>query len=84
MKSLRAKMPLAVLVLALLGGCDSTPDNGSGPIVLQFWNGFSGPDGKTMEKIVGEFNRTHKDVQVKMQIIPWGTFYDKVTLGLAF
>ncbi|RYG49265.1 ABC transporter substrate-binding protein [bacterium] len=85
MNAKRAKMPLAMLALALMSGCDSTPaDGGNGPIVLQFWNGFSGPDGKTMEKIVSEFNASHKDVQVKMQIIPWGTFYDKVTLGLAF
>ncbi|CAN5698977.1 ABC transporter substrate-binding protein [soil metagenome] len=84
MRALKAKTPLALLFLALMGGCSPAPDDGNGPIELQFWNGFSGPDGKTMEKIVDGFNATHKDVQVKMQIIPWGTYYDKVTLGLAF
>lgn len=84
MRSPKAKTPLALLLLALVGGCAPAPEDPNGPIELQFWNGFSGPDGKTMEKIVEGFNSSHKDIQVKMQIIPWGTFYDKVTLGLAF
>lgn len=50
---------------------------------LRFWNGFSGPDGKAMEAIVKEYNATHPDVRIKMEIIPWGTYYDKVTLGIA-
>jgi multiple sugar transport system substrate-binding protein len=37
-----------------------------------------------MERIVDSFNAAHRDIRVHMQIIPWGTFYDKVTLGLAF
>ncbi len=37
-----------------------------------------------MRKIIRGFNASQKDVQVEMEIIPWGTFYDKVTLGLAF
>lgn len=53
-------------------------------ITLEFWNGFTGPDGTTMERIVRRFNREHKAVRVRMQIIPWGTYYDKVTLGLAY
>lgn len=37
-----------------------------------------------MERIVRQFNASHPDIRVRMQIIPWGTYYDKVTLGLAF
>ncbi len=37
-----------------------------------------------MEKIVQRFNQENPDVRVQMQIIPWGTYYDKLTLGLAF
>lgn len=51
---------------------------------IEFWNGFSGPDGATMDKIVSQFNKEHPDIQVHMQIIPWGAYYDKVTLGLAY
>lgn len=77
-----------VLALAFLSvpGCRRTATRAaaSGPIVLNFWNGFTGPDGRTMERIIHQFNREHKDIRVKMQIIPWSTYYDKVTLGLAY
>lgn len=73
------------ICLAALCGCGPravrTP---SKTITLQFWNGFSGPDGTTMESIVRQFNAEHPNVKVRMQIIPWGTYYDKVTLGLAY
>jgi len=71
--------------LALICGCGShkTPAR-SKVVTLQFWNGFSGPDGTTMERIVRRFNSEHPDIKVRMQIIPWGTYYDKVTLGLAY
>jgi ABC-type sugar transport system, periplasmic component len=52
--------------------------------ILNFWNGFTGPDGKTMEKIVRRFREENPDLDVRMQIIPWGTYYDKLTLSLAF
>ena len=72
-------------MLVLIAGCTHRQQtNTGGVITLEFWNGFTGPDGKTMEKIVTRFNAEHKDIQVRMQIIPWNTYYDKVTLGLAY
>jgi multiple sugar transport system substrate-binding protein len=74
-----------ILLIALLGGCRSHgPGKTSGVEELTFWNGFSGPDGKAMEKIVSRFNQEHPRIHVKMQIIPWGTYYDKLTLSLAY
>lgn len=82
---------LATLWLALAcAGCSHPPAtrdvvrDGQGRIVLNFWNGFTGPDGKTMEAMVDKFQQENPDVRVKMQIIPWGTYYDKVTLALAY
>jgi len=37
-----------------------------------------------MDKIVEQFNRENPKIQVRVQVIPWGTYYDKVTLSLAF
>lgn len=71
-------------VLIAVGCALPVEETGSGPVEISFWNGFSGPDGKAMEAIVKRFNASQKDVRVRMQIIPWGTYYDKVTLGLAF
>lgn len=85
-------LPRAILLilipicLASLWGCGSrrTSATNSKVVTLQFWNGFSGPDGTTMERIVHRFNAGHPNINVRMQIIPWGTYYDKVTLGLAY
>lgn len=77
---------LAALSGAVLsGGCASrSPSGRSGPVILRFWNGFTGPDGATMESIVKRFNAEHPGIRVSMQIIPWSTYYDKLTLGLAY
>lgn len=70
--------------LACLFGCARPAESRGAVLELKFWNGFSGPDGAAMEKIVRQFNREHPRQHVTMQIIPWATYYDKVTLGLAF
>lgn len=37
-----------------------------------------------MEALVRRFQEQNPDVAVRMQIIPWSTFYDKLTLSLAY
>lgn len=72
-------------IIGLICGCgDKRTDSAKSVVRIEFWNGFTGPDGVTMERIVRAFNASHPDIRVRMQIIPWGTYYDKVTLGLAF
>jgi multiple sugar transport system substrate-binding protein len=80
---------LVLLLALLLSGCarrerTSALGTASGKIVLDFWNGFTGPDGKTMERIVRQFQKENPDVGVRMQLIPWATYYDKLTLSLAY
>jgi multiple sugar transport system substrate-binding protein len=82
-------LALALLAALLLAGCGRSARQGEaraadGKIVIDFWNGFTGPDGKTMEKLVRQFQEENPDIRVRMQIIPWGTYYDKVTLSLAY
>ena len=83
-------VPSALALVAVLGGCAaSKTSNGAatapnGKIVLNFWNGFTGPDGKAMEKMVGRFRKQNPNIEVRMQTIPWGTYYDKLTLALAY
>jgi len=72
------------LVSLLLVSC--SPGKHSGNVAsaeIRFWNGFTGPDGATMEKIVKQFER-ETGIRVKMQIIPWSTYYDKLVLSLAY
>src|SRR5205085_1093766 len=81
-----------VLTALLLAGCNRSSAQAparsdraaGGKIVLHFWNGFTGPDGKTMQEMVHRFAARNPDIAVRMQIIPWGTYYDKLTLSLAY
>ena len=75
---------LAALCLVTMAGCRNRTQSTGQTMTLEFWNGFTGPDGKTMEKIVRRFNAEHPNIRVRMQIIPWNTYYDKVTLSLAY
>jgi len=47
-------------------------------VTLRFWNGFTGPDGRTMLRIVRQFNRENPDVHVLMQRMDWHTYYNKL------
>ncbi len=76
---------LVLFLLMLAGGCGpSHPQAGPGRIVVNYWNGFSGPDGQTMTGMIKQFEQENPDIDVRMQIIPWGTYYDKLTLALAY
>src|SRR5687767_9483103 len=79
------KYVLALTLLGFLagalGGCAfSRQRTNSGPtrtadgkILLNFWNGFTGPDGRAMEKMVAQFQAQNPNIAVRMQVIPWGT-----------
>jgi multiple sugar transport system substrate-binding protein len=58
---------------ALPGGAEVTPIN--------FWNGFTGPDGRVMLELVRTFNSRNPDVHVSMQRIAWGTYYNKLMVA---
>lgn len=54
---------------------------GKDVIELSFWNGFTGPDGRTMLELVRQFNERNPDVHVTMQRIAWATYYNKVMVS---
>ncbi len=62
-------------VLLIVPGCGlDTPPRTK----IRFWNGFTGPDGRTMLKLVKQFNQENPDVQVLMQRMDWATYYNKI------
>jgi multiple sugar transport system substrate-binding protein len=73
-------LSLAVAACSSAGGSASSS---SGHITLTYWNGFTGPDGPTVTKLVNEFNNTHKNITIKMSIMPWDVFYEKLLPALA-
>ncbi len=66
---------LVFLVSAGLVGCESGT---STKVSLRFWNGFTGPDGRTMLEMVRRFNQENPDVHVLMQRMDWSTYYNKL------
>ncbi len=57
------KFFIAILMLiVLLAGCKSSVQ--SNKVKVIFWHGISGPLGETLNNMIGEFNKTHKDIEV--------------------
>lgn len=81
------KWSLALFVgfIAILGLARS--DLSFGPsgvrkkIQVSFWNGFTGPDGRVMLKMIRRFNEANPDVQVTMQRMEWATYYNKLMVA---
>ena len=72
----RALGALTALAAApLAGGCGTL---GGARTSIRFWNGFTGPDGRTMLRLVRKFNDANPDVDVLMQRMDWGTYYNKL------
>lgn len=63
------------------GGGDETTSDGR--IVLDFWNGFTGPDGPALEQVIDDFNASQDEIEVKANIMPWDTLYQKVLTSVA-
>lgn len=66
----------AVGILLVTPGC-----GGGGKervITIRFWNGFTGPDGRTMLALVKRFNEENPDVRVVMQRMGWDLYYNKL------
>lgn len=67
----------SVLLLSLAGSCDG-PAAADGVVSLRFWNGFTGPDGRTMLALVRRFNQENPGIRVTMQRMDWSTYYNKL------
>lgn len=76
---------LGLAVLVVIAGFARWSSTGGGigkrKTQIAFWNGFTGPDGVVMLKIIEEFNQANPDTEVVMQRIPWGTYYNKLTVA---
>lgn len=76
-----AVVALSGSLAACSGGGSTSPSaqgSGGGKVTLTFWNGFTGGDRPGVEHLVSQFNSTHKDIQIQMQIMPWDVFYQKL------
>ena len=70
--------------LVFVMGLAAAVSASAGPkVVLTFWNGFTGGDRPSYEALVKEFNETHPDIEVQMDIQPWDTLGQKLPAALA-
>ena len=71
---------VALFWLTFACACEPDPAGRAvGEVVhVRFWNGFTGPDGRTMLAMVKRFNRENPDIYVTMQRMDWGTYYNKL------
>src|SRR5579883_2022356 len=77
MSSVWKRLPTLLLLLSLIFWTGCRP-GGRAQITIRFWNGFTGPDGRTMLRMVKRFNRENPDVNVLMQRMDWATYYNKL------
>lgn len=55
----------------------------SGPVTIEYWTIFTGPDGKIMQEMVDTFNREYNGkIKVNMSVIPAADYYVKMPLAL--
>lgn len=81
MKGFKGVLLLLTCAMLVFAGCSNQKQSGgsgNGEIVLDFWNGFTGPDGEDIGKIINEFNELHKGkIKITTQTMPWNNFYDQ-------
>jgi multiple sugar transport system substrate-binding protein len=65
-------------------GAIGTDAGTSAPITLQYWEMNWGDQiTAALEELVAEFNETHPDIQVEMQILSWGDYVQKMLSAVA-
>jgi multiple sugar transport system substrate-binding protein len=92
----RKRFVAAITTIAALGllaaGCSSgggssaasgSGSSAGGHVTLTYWNGFTGPDGPTVTALVNQFNKSHPNITIKMSIMPWDVFYQKLLPAFA-
>ena len=72
-------LALFMIILCLAGCKHGGEKAATGVTTIEFWNGFTGPDGKTMEKIVRRFNEEHKEVHYRCYDTKTGEWSGKGT-----
>lgn len=69
---------LLSLTLAACGGNSSADESSNSEKEITFWNPFTGPDGKNMQKMVDEYNKTNPEYKVKNVSLKEGDMYTKI------
>jgi multiple sugar transport system substrate-binding protein len=66
------------LSIGILAGCGDSGASGSAKNEITFWNPFTGPDGKNMQAMVNEYNKTNPEYKIKNVSLKEGDMYTKI------
>ena len=88
-KALAAAASLAMMATVGLSACGGSSNDAEttadGKVKITMWHGFSEADGKTLESIVDDFNKSQDKYEIDAQLQPWSTIGEtmvtKVTSG---
>jgi multiple sugar transport system substrate-binding protein len=50
---------------------------------VTFWGPYSGPDGELIQKLIETFNAQEPAFDVSFHVVPWGEYYDKLSINVA-
>lgn len=67
-----------ILIVALAACSSKSSGSGSSSKEIVFWNPFTGPDGKNMQKMVDEYNKTNPKYKIKNISLKEGDMYTKI------
>ncbi|MFN8077768.1 MAG: extracellular solute-binding protein [Kineosporiaceae bacterium] len=51
-------------------------------VQVEFWNGFTGGDGPAMRDLVEQFNRSQDRITVRMNVVRWAQYYQRVVAAV--
>ncbi|GAA0429073.1 ABC transporter substrate-binding protein [Leifsonia naganoensis] len=84
MKKLLATLAAAAGVSLALAGCSgSSGTDSSGPVTLTFWHGYTEADGKVLDQIVDDFNKSQDEITIKTTTKTWAVIGDTLLPALS-
>ncbi|MBB2968449.1 ABC-type glycerol-3-phosphate transport system substrate-binding protein, partial [Leifsonia aquatica] len=84
MKKLLATLAAAAGVSLALAGCSgSSGTDSSGPVTLTFWHGYTEADGKVLDQIVDDFNKSQDKITIKTTTKTWAVIGDTLLPALS-
>jgi len=78
MRKIAPAIAATLFAAIALSGCSQTAATPTGPVALTMWTGFTGGDRAAYEGLVKDFNSSHPDIQVTMDVQPWDTIAQKL------
>lgn len=72
------KKIIAVLLCMCMMSTFAVVAQAEGKTEVVFWNGYTGSDQPVLEEIVNDFNASQDQIEIKMEIMPWDTLYQKL------